>query len=71
MSVNVQLVVDVFFFGFAKVYTSKMTITAADLLHDRVLPLYEALGVPVGAVLTDTCRKFCDKPEQHPCFSSR
>lgn len=31
-----------------------MRIAAADLLHDKVLPFYEAVGVPVGAVLTIT-----------------
>lgn len=33
--------------GFAKVYTSKMPITASDLLYDRVLTFYDALAVPV------------------------
>jgi transposase InsO family protein len=65
--VYVQVVVDVACsFGFAKVYTSKLPITACDLLYDRVLPLYEALGIPVGAVLTDNGREFCGKPETHP-----
>jgi transposase InsO family protein len=31
-----------------------------------VLPFYEALGLPVGAVLTDNGREFCGKPETHP-----
>jgi len=44
----VQLVVDVFCtLAFAKVYTAKMPVAAADLLYDRVLPFYEALGVKV------------------------
>ena len=65
--VYVQVVVDVFCsLAFAKVYTSKMPITACDLLYDRVLPFYEALGVPVGAVLTDNGREFCGKPDSHP-----
>lgn len=65
--VYVQVVVDVFCsLAFAKVYTSKMPITAADLLYDRVLPFYEALGVPVDAVLTDNGREFCGVKEQHP-----
>ena len=52
--VYVQVVVDVFCsLAFAKVYTSKMPVTACDLLYERVLPFYEALGVEVGAVLTD------------------
>lgn len=65
--VYVQVVVDVFCsLAFAKVYTSKMPITSADLLYDRVLPFYEALGVPVKAVLTDNGREFCGRPEKHP-----
>lgn len=65
--IYVQVVVDVFCsLAFAKVYTSKMPITAADLLYDRVLPFYEALGVPIGAVLTDNGREFCGTPEKHP-----
>jgi transposase InsO family protein len=65
--VYVQVVVDVFCsLAFAKVYTSKMPVTACDLLYERVLPFYEALGVPIGAVLTDNGREFCGKPETHP-----
>ena len=65
--VYVQVVVDVFCsMAFAKVYTSKMPVTAADTIYDRVLPFYEAMGVPVQAVLTDNGREFCGKPESHP-----
>ena len=65
--VYVQVVVDVFCsLAFAKVYNSKMPITACDLLYERVLPFYEALGVPVGAVLTDNGREFCGRSDTHP-----
>ena len=65
--VYVQVVVDVFCsLAFTKVYTSKMPVTACDLLYERVLPFYEALGVPIGAVLTDNGREFCGKAETHP-----
>ena len=65
--VYVQVVVDVFCsIAFAKPYNSKMPITACDLLYDRVLPFYETLGVPVGAILTDNGREFCGRPEIHP-----
>jgi transposase InsO family protein len=65
--VYVQVVVDVFCsLAFAKVYTSKMPITACDLLYERVLPFYEALGVELGAILTDNGREFCGKPDSHP-----
>jgi transposase InsO family protein len=65
--VYVQVVVDVFCsLAFAKVYTAKMPVTAADLLYDRVLPFYEALGVKIGAILTDNGREYCGLPNQHP-----
>jgi transposase InsO family protein len=65
--VYVQVVVDVFCaLAFAKAYTSKLPVTACDLLYDRVLPFDAALGVPVGAILTDNGREFCGRVEQHP-----
>ena len=65
--VYVQVVVDTFCsLAFAKCYSSKMPITACDLLYERVLPFYDALGVPVKAVLTDNGREFCGKQESHP-----
>jgi len=65
--VYVQVVVDVFCsVAFAKVYNSKMPITAVDLLYDRVLPFYESLGIRVEAVLTDNGREFCGRSDQHP-----
>jgi transposase InsO family protein len=65
--VYVQVVVDVFCsLAFAKVYTSKMPVTACDLLYERVLPFYETLGVEVGAILTDNGREFCGREETHP-----
>jgi transposase InsO family protein len=65
--VYVQVLVDVFCsIAFAKVYISKMPITACDLLYDRVLPFYAALGIEVGAILTDNGREFCGRPDAHP-----
>jgi transposase InsO family protein len=65
--VYVQVVVDTFCsLAFAKCYRSKMPITACDLLYERVLPFYDALGIPVKAILTDNGREFCGKPESHP-----
>ena len=37
----------------AKVYTEKTAITAADMLNDRVLPWFQAQGVPLLRILTD------------------
>lgn len=35
------------------------------VLHNDVLPFYEKLDLPVGAVLTDNGREFCGT-ERHP-----
>jgi transposase InsO family protein len=65
--VYVQVVVDVFCsLAFAKLYTSKMPVTACDLVYERVLPFYDALGIPIGAILTDNGREFCGRSETHP-----
>ncbi|MDH8543871.1 IS481 family transposase, partial [Klebsiella pneumoniae] len=47
-----------------KLYTSKTPITAADLLNDRVLPFYEAQGLPMLRILTDRGTEYCGKVEQ-------
>src|SRR3990172_2167418 len=39
--------------AFAKLYTEKTPVTAADLLNDRVLPFYAEHGLPLLRVLTD------------------
>jgi transposase InsO family protein len=49
----------------ARLYTTKTPITAADLLNDRVLPLFENQGVALLRVLTDRGTEFCGRPEQH------
>lgn len=51
--------------GFAKLYDRKMPVTAADLLNDRVLPFFEAQGIPLHRVLTDRGTEYCGAPERH------
>jgi len=51
--------------GFAKLYTTKTPITAADLLNDRVLPFYEEHQLPLLRILTDRGTEFCGKAETH------
>jgi len=48
-----------------KLYTTKMPITAADLLNDRVLPFYESQGLPMLRILTDRGTEYCGKVEHH------
>lgn len=51
--------------AFAKLYTTKTPIAAADLLNDRVLPFYQDQQVPVLRILTDRGSEYCGKVEQH------
>lgn len=50
-------------FGF--LHTSKRPEAAVAVLHNEVLPFYDAREIPVGAVLTDNGREFCGT-ESHP-----
>jgi transposase InsO family protein len=43
----------------AKLYDRKTPLTAADLLNDRVGPLFEAHGVPLARILTDRGTEYC------------
>jgi hypothetical protein len=47
----------------AKLYNRKTPITAADLLNDRVLPLFEEHDVKLLRVLTDRGSEYCGNPE--------
>jgi transposase InsO family protein len=51
--------------GFAKLYTTKTPITAADLLNDRVLPFFEEHQLPLLRILTDRGTEYCGKAETH------
>ena len=52
--------------AFAKLYTAKVPVTAADLLNDRVLPFFDDQGVTVLRILTDRGTEYCGVPERHP-----
>jgi transposase InsO family protein len=52
--------------GFAKLYTEKTPITAADLLNDRVLPFFEVHGLPLSRILTDRGSEYCGAVDRHP-----
>ena len=51
--------------AFAKLYTQKHAITAADLLNDRVLPWFEEQGVQLLRILTDRGTEYCGSIENH------
>jgi len=48
-----------------KLYDRKNALVAADLLNDRVLPLFEEHGIPLLRVLTDRGSEYCGNLEQH------
>lgn len=50
----------------AKLYATKDAITAADLLNDLVLPMYEQHDVRLLRILTDRGTEYCGKLENHP-----
>jgi transposase InsO family protein len=48
-----------------KLYTTKTPITSADLLNDRVLPLFESYEMSLLRMLTDRGTEYCGKLDQH------
>lgn len=52
--------------GFAKLYTDKTAITAADFLNDKVLPFFDSEQMKLLRVLTDRGTEYSGKVEQHP-----
>ena len=51
--------------GFAKLYTSKTALTAADLLNDRVIPWFEQQDVPLLRILTDRGTEYNGSLQHH------
>ena len=52
--------------GFAKVYTEKNALVAADMLNSKVLPFFDEEQMRVLRILTDRGSEYCGKTEQHP-----
>lgn len=48
-----------------KLYDRKHALTAADMVNDRVLPLYEEVGIPLLRILTDRGSEYCGNREHH------
>ncbi len=52
--------------AFAKLYTAKVPLTAADTLNDRVVPFFEQQHVDILRILTDRGTEYCGRPDKHP-----
>jgi transposase InsO family protein len=53
-------------YAWAKLYPSKLPVTAVQLLNDDVLPTFEAHEAKIEVVLSDNGREFCGRPDHHP-----
>jgi transposase InsO family protein len=51
--------------AFAKLYTTKTPLTAADLLNDNVLPFFTEESLPMLRILTDRGTEYCGRAESH------
>lgn len=65
--VYLQAVLDCFSrHAWGRLYTSKLPLTAVQVLNNHVLPFFEEHGIPVRTVLRDNGREFCGRPDRHP-----
>jgi transposase InsO family protein len=52
--------------GFAKLYTRKTPLTAADILNDRVIPFFDEHDIHVDRmILTDRGTEYCGAHDRH------
>ncbi|WP_339725141.1 IS481 family transposase [uncultured Paraglaciecola sp.] len=50
---------------FAKLYTTKTPVTAADMLNDKVLPYFEQHDLPMLRILTNRGTEYCGRVDHH------
>jgi len=48
-----------------KLYDRKLALVAADMLNDRVIPMYDNYGIPLMRILTDRGTEYCGTKEHH------
>jgi transposase InsO family protein len=53
-------------YGWARLHTSKLPITAVHLMNNDVIPAFEAHGAKIETVLSDNGREFCGREDRHP-----
>ena len=53
-------------YAWARLYPSKLPVTAVHLMNNDVLPTFEAQDAKIEVVLSDNGREFCGRPDQHP-----
>ena len=61
-----QTVLDCFSrYAWGRLYTSKLPLTAVQVMHNDVLPFFDEHRVRVKTVLSDNGREFCGRPDRH------
>jgi transposase InsO family protein len=53
-------------YAWARLYSSKLPVTAVHLMNNDVIPTFEAHDAKIDTVLSDNGREFCGRPDQHP-----
>jgi transposase InsO family protein len=53
-------------YAWARLYTSKLPITAVHIMNTDVLPTFDAHEAKIETVLSDNGREFCGRPDRHP-----
>jgi transposase InsO family protein len=53
-------------YAWARLYPSKLPVTAVHLMNTDVIPTFEEHGATIETVLSDNGREFCGRPDQHP-----
>lgn len=53
-------------YAFARLYTTKLPLTAVHLLNNDILPFFEDHKTTIETVLSDNGREFCGRPDKHP-----
>lgn len=48
-----------------KLYDRKIALVTADMLNDRVIPMYDQYGIPLMRILTDRGTEYCEAREHH------
>jgi hypothetical protein len=51
--------------GFARLCLNKLPINSVALVHEKILPFYDKIGVSVAAILTDRGREYCGREDGH------
>jgi transposase InsO family protein len=65
--VYLQTVLDCFSrYVWGRLYTSKLPLTAVQVMNNDVLPFFDEHGIGIRTVLSDNGREFCGRPDRHP-----